>query len=302
MAGEAKKSVTIVEVGTRDGFQNLKRQIPTEDKIRIVNLLSEAGLKRIEVSSFVHPKWVPQLADAAEVFGKIDRKPGVSYGALIPNLRGLEEAIKNNVKEVAYVISASDRLNWENFNKSTAQSLSELSSIAERAREGGVNLRGIVAASFGCPFEGEVPIERVIEIALGFQRAGAFEVSLADTTGLANPLQVKETIEMVYNEIPYLDLSVHFHDTRRIGLANVYSAWEAGVGIFESSIAGLGGCPYAPGAPGNVATEGVVDMFEKMGVHTGVDLKKLLKCIRVVEEVRGKIEGDCRLGQRGQSR
>jgi len=278
------ESVTILEVGPRDGFQNVEPEIPTEDKVRIIDLLVDAGLKRIETSSFVHPRWIPQLKDAAEVFAKVRKMPGVSYSALIPNEKGLDRAIENGVKEVVYVVSASDSTSRSVFNKSTSESLAELSSIAEKAKGNGVSLRGIIACSFGCPFEGEVSVERVIEVAKEFQKMGVFEISLADSIGIANPRQVREVISKFLREVSNVPVSVHFHNTRGIGLANVYSAFEAGVTIFESSIAGLGGDPLTPGAPGNVATEGVVDMFHKMGVRTGVDLDKLVKCAEIVEE------------------
>jgi len=278
------ESVTILEVGPRDGFQNVEPEIPTEDKVRIIDLLVDAGLKRIETSSFVHPKWIPQLKDAAEVFAKVRKMPGVSYSALIPNEKGLDRAIENGVKEVVYVVSASDSTSRSVFNKSTSESLAELSSIAEKAKGSGVSLRGIIACSFGCPFEGEVSVERVIEVAKEFQKMGVFEISLADSIGIANPRQGREVISKFLREVSNVPVSVHFHNTRGIGLANVYSAFEAGVTIFESSIAGLGGDPLTPGAPGNVATEGVVDMFHKMGVRTGVDLDKLVKCAEIVRE------------------
>ena len=278
-------SVTIVEVGPRDGFQNVKREIPTGDKVKIIDLLSAAGLNCIEATSFTHPKWIPQLKDAAEVIRRITRRPGVVFSALIPNEKGLDRAIENGVEEVVFVISASEALNRENFNKSTSESLAELFTVAEKARRKGVRLRGTVAASFGCPFEGSVAMERVMEVAKAFQRAGASEVTLADTTGIAHPLQVRELLSRLLSELSHLPIALHFHDTRKIGLVNVYSAWQTGARIFESSIAGLGGCPYAPGAPGNVATESLVYMFHKMGVVTGVNLDRLLECAQITKEL-----------------
>ncbi|MDO8669925.1 MAG: hydroxymethylglutaryl-CoA lyase [Dehalococcoidia bacterium] len=284
MARSRTGAVTIVEVGTRDGFQSVAAEIPTEDKIKIIDLLAEAGITRIEASSFVHPKWVPQLKDAVEVFRGIAYRPGVSYSALIPNERGLDRAIEIGVKEVVYVVSASDSLNRSNFNRSTAESLAEVSAVAARAGEHGIRFRGVVAASFGCPFEGQVPVDKVIQVAQEFQRAGAFEVSLADTGGMAHPIQVRETLARFLHEVQGVDVSVHFHNTLGVGMANVLAAWESGIGIVESSIAGLGGCPYAPGAPGNVPTEGVVFMLHKMGVDTGVNLDKLLGCAELVRQ------------------
>jgi hydroxymethylglutaryl-CoA lyase len=277
-------SVTIVEVGPRDGFQNIKHEIPTKDKVKIINLLSASGLKRIEATSFTHPKWIPQLKDSAEVVRQIARRPGVAFSALIPNEKGLDRAIENKVEEVIFVISASDALNRSNFNKSTAESLAELSALAQKAKSSGVQLRGAVAASFGCPMEGNVPLEKVVEVASAFRHAGAFEVMLADTTGMAHPLQVRELVAKVSSELSGFPLALHFHDTRGIGLVNVYSAWQAGARIFESSIAGLGGCPYAPGAPGNVATESVVYMFHRIGVETSVNLDRIVECAQITRE------------------
>jgi len=281
-------SVTIIEVGPRDGFQNVKREISTEDKVKIIDLLSASGLKHIEATSFTHPKWIPQLQDAAEVIRGIAKRRGVVFSALIPNEKGLDRAIENGVKEVVFVVSASDALNRENFNKSTSESLAELSAIAQKAGSNGVRLRGAVAASFGCPFEGSVAMEKVIEVAKAFRSTGASGVTLADTTGMAHPLQVRELFSRLSAELADLPIALHFHDTRRIGLVNVYAAWEAGARIFESSIAGLGGCPYAPGAPGNVATESLVYMFHKMGVETGVNLDQVMECSQIT---KGTVSG-----------
>jgi len=285
------EAVTILEVGPRDGFQNVKPEIPVDDKVKVIDLLADAGLKRIEVSSFVHPKLIPQLKDAGEVFAKIRKKRGVSYSALIPNAKGLDRAIEVGVEEVVYVVSASDSVSRKVFNKSTSEALMELSSIAEKAKRNNVSLRGIIACSFGSPVEGEVTVERVIEIAKEFQKMSVFEVSLADTLGIANPRQVREFFVKFLEEVGNIPVSVHFHDTRGIGLANVYSAFETGVSIFESSVAGLGGDPLTPEAPGNVDTEGVVSIFHKMGVKTGVDLDKLLKCAEIVKETLRRIAG-----------
>ncbi|MDI6752842.1 MAG: hydroxymethylglutaryl-CoA lyase [Thermodesulfobacteriota bacterium] len=288
-------SVTVIEVGPRDGFQNVKVEVPTEEKVRIINLLSTSGLKRIEATSFTHPKWIPQLKDAAEVVRCLNRGPDVVFSALIPNEKGLDRAIENGVEEVVFVVSASDTLNRENFNKSTANSLAELADISQKAKRNGVRLRGAIAASFGCPFEGSVAVEKVIYVAKAFQKAGVGEVSLADTTGMAHPLQVRELLCRLFAEFSDLPLALHFHDTRRIGLVNVYSAWQVGARIFESSIAGLGGCPYAPGAPGNVATESLVYMFHRLGVETGIDLESLMECSRITKEVVGSIDPErCR--------
>jgi len=278
------QSVTIVEVGPRDGFQNIKKEIPTSDKVKIIDLLSASGLKRIEATSFTYPKWIPQLKDSGEVIRQIAKRPGVDISALIPNEKGLDRAVETGVGEVVLVISASDALNRSNFNKSTADSVAELSPLGDKAKRTGIRLRGAVAAAFGCPIEGRVPQEKVIEVARAFRRAGAFEVMLADTTGMAHPLQVQELFSKVTAELAGFPLALHFHDTLGIGLVNVFAAWQVGASIFESSIAGLGGCPYAPGAPGNVATESLVYLFQQTGVQTGVDFDRIMECARITRE------------------
>lgn len=283
--------VTILEVGPRDGFQNVKPEIPTEDKVRVIELLADAGLKRIEASSFVHPKLIPQLKDAAELFAKIRKKRGVTYSALIPNEKGLDRAIEAGVNEVVYVLSASDSVNRKVFNKALSESLGEVSLIAEKAKRDNIRLRGIIACSFGSLVEGEVTVDSVIEVAREFQKTGVSEISLADTYGIANPRQIRELLMEFLSEVSNMAISVHFHDTRGIGLANVYAAFEAGVTIFESSIVGLGGDPLTPEAPGNVATEGMVSLFHKMGIRTGVDLDRLLNCAEVVKETLRRIAG-----------
>lgn len=285
------EEAVLLEVGPRDGFQNVKVEIPTEDKVKIIDLLVNAGLKRIEVSSFVHPKWIPQLKDAEEVFAKIRKVAGVSYSALIPNEKGLDRAIASGVKEVVYVVSASESTSRKVFNKSTSEALAELFSLSAKAKSYGISLRGTIACCFGCSFEGEIPVEKVIEIGGEFRKAGVSMITLADSMGLAHPRQIKQVISKFLGEVSDLPISVHFHNTRGIGLVNVYSAFEAGITIFESSVAGLGGDPLTLGAPGNVATEEVVYMFHKMGIRTGVDLGKLLKCAEIVEETLRRISG-----------
>lgn len=285
------EEAVLLEVGPRDGFQNVKVEIPTEDKVKIIDLLVNAGLKRIEVSSFVHPKWIPQLKDAEEVLAKIRKVAGVSYSALIPNEKGLDRAIASGVKEVVYVVSASESTSRKVFNKSTSEALAGLFSLSARAKSYGISLRGTIACCFGCSFEGEIPVEKVIEIGGEFRKAGVSMITLADSMGLAHPRQIKQVISKFLGEVSDLPISVHFHNTRGIGLANVYSAFEAGITIVESSVAGLGGDPLTPEAPGNVATEGVVSMFHKMGIRTGVDLDKLLKCAEIVKETLRRIAG-----------
>lgn len=280
----AGEEVTILEVGPRDGFQNVSVEIPTEDKIRIVDELVAAGIKSIEVSSFVHPKWIPQLKDAEDVFARIRRLPGVSYSALIPNEQGLDRAMASRVTEVEYVVSASESTSRMVFNKSTAEALSQIPPLAEKAKRLGIRFRGTIACAFGCSVEGQVPADRVIAIGEQLRDAGAFMITLADSPGITHPRYVKELVSAFLERIHAVPVSVHFHNTRGIGLANVYAALESGIGIFESSIAGLGGDPLTPGAPGNVATEAVAYLFDKMGIKTGVDLERLFACARDVEE------------------
>ncbi len=280
-----KESVTIIEVGPRDGLQNLKKEIPTIQKLTMINHLVDSGIKRIEASSFVSPKWTPQFKDACELFTKIKKDKNVSYSALIPNEKGFDNALKCGVEEVVFVIVASDSLNRENFNKNTSESLKELSIIGAKAKASNIRLRGIIGGSFGCPFEGEVPVDRVIEIALALKNYGVFEISLADSIGIANPYQVKKVLFEFLQQISSLPISVHFHNTREVGIANVYAAFEVGIKIFESSITGLGGCPYAPGAPGNVSTESLVHLFNGMGVETGINMEKLLISAEYVNSI-----------------
>jgi hydroxymethylglutaryl-CoA lyase len=277
--------VHILEVGPRDGFQNVKVDVPTAEKIRIVDLLTEADLKRIEVSSFVNPKLIPRLRDAAEVFAGIQRRPSVSYSALIPNEKGLDRAIESKVDEVVYVISASDSVSRKVFNKGTEEALALIPGLAEKAKTSNVKLRGIIACAFGSLVEGEVTPQGVVDVARELEQAGCFEVSLADTFGIASPGHAGTLLSEFVGQMPHTPVSVHFHDTKGIGLANVYAAWEAGITTFEGSVAGLGGDPLTPEAPGNVATERMVNMFHRMGVDTGVDLDKLEDCARSVRDM-----------------
>lgn len=286
--------VTIVEVGPRDGLQNIAQLVPTDEKVRIVDLIAESGVPRIEVTAFVHPKWVPQLADSAELFSRIHQRPGVAYTALVPNARGLERAIEHGVKEVQFVICATDSMNRENQNKSTAETVAELPGMAQTAADNGVTLNGIVAVGFGCPYEGEVPIEKVYRVVEAFQNAGSPIISIADSTGIAQPEQVKDVFQSLHRQFPDVNFSVHLHDLG-IGLVNAYAAYEAGIRTFEGCVAGLGGCPYAADPGGNIATEGLVNMFHRMGVATGIDLPRLTQAGQYVR----KVVGECPEKQHG---
>lgn len=282
------EKVTILEVGPRDGFQNVAVQIPTEDKIRTVNELVEAGLKHIETSSFVHPKWIPQLKDAEEVFKSINKPSDVVFSALVPNERGLDRAIATGVTEVVYVVPASETTAKMVFNKTIAEALDLIEPMAKTASSNGVKFRATIACAFGCAFEGHVPLERVVSIGRRMQDAGTYLVTIADSMGVSGPGPIAERsaqfIDAMGKGYP---VSVHFHNTMGIGLVNCFAAIGAGVRIVESSIAGLGGDPLTPGAPGNVATEGLAYLLQKMEFSTGVDLEKLKNCATYI---RGRVD------------
>jgi hydroxymethylglutaryl-CoA lyase len=282
------KEISIREVGPRDGFQNIVDFIPTEEKVKIVNMLVHSGVSRLEVSSFVHPKWIPQLADAAEVFARIDKRPGVEYSVLIPNARGLERAIECGVPEVEWVISATDGSNKENVNMTVDESLAVIAQAAEKAKAHGIRILGAVANSLGCPYEGDVPVEKVIKVVKAYTDLGIEDIIIADSIGMAGPEQVKTLLTRLLKEFPDAKFSVHLHDILGIGPVNAYAAYEAGVTNFDSSISGLGGCPYQIHPGGNIATEELVHMFDKMGVNSGIELNKLLETSRYVRSIVGE--------------
>ncbi len=285
-----KSEVRVREVGPRDGFQNEPEVIRTADKVRLVELLGASGLKRIEVTSFVRPDVIPQLADAAEVLEAV-RLPGdVSVSVLIPNERGLERALplRPRFGEVNGFLSASETHNEKNVGRSVEESLSGLSRMFARASAEGLRCEGVISTSFGCPYEGHVPVARVLSIASQLAEFGCAEIGFGDTTGMANPVQVREFFAAAFEALPELELTAHFHNTRGQGLANVLAALDAGVDSFESSFGELGGCPVPPGATGNIATEDLVSMLHEMGVSTGVDLEALLVASRSAQEVLGR--------------
>lgn len=284
----AMKMATILEVGPRDGFQNLIEFIPTEKKAQIIHKLVDAGVNYIEYSSFSHPKWIPQLGDAAELFPLIRERPGVTYRALIPNEKGLERALSCGVKEVTWVIGATDRGNLANLNMTTAQSLEMVRRIGTRAQEAGAKFCGSIAYALGDPVEGDVPVEKLFEIVRVFRQVGAMDISIADSIGIANPLKIRKTFPQLMKEFPDMRWSIHLHNILGLGIANALAAWEAGVTILESSISGLGGCPYAPYPGGNVATEELVYMFDKLGVQTSINLDKLIKARDFVRTIVGE--------------
>jgi hydroxymethylglutaryl-CoA lyase len=287
--------VRIREVGPRDGFQNEPEVIESAEKVGLIDCLSATGLRRLEVTSLVRPDVIPQLADAEEVLRSIERRPEVSYTVLIPNERGLERALaiceeagERLFDEVNLFLSASETHNRKNVNRSIEESLQGLERVTELARSAGLRCEGVISVSFGCPYEGEVPVDRVLAIARRLADAGCEEVAFGDTTGMANPVQVSGFFEDARRELPAVELTAHFHNTRGQGLANVLSALEAGVDSFESSFGELGGCPVPRGATGNIATEDLVSMLHEMGVETGIDLERLLGCARRVQELLGR--------------
>ncbi len=269
--------VRIVEVGPRDGLQNEPGAVPTAAKIELIERLADAGLPAVEATAFVSPKWVPQMADHTEVLERIRRKPGVSYPVLTPNLKGFEAARAAGATEVAIFGAASEAFSRKNINCSIAESLERFRPVAEAARKAGIKVRGYVSCVLGCPYEGEVKPGRVADVAAALAEMGCYEVSLGDTIGVGTPGKTKILIEACARRVPIERLAGHFHDTYGQALANIYASLELGVATFDTSIAGLGGCPYAAGASGNVATEDVIYMLDGLGIKTGVDLQRLVE-------------------------
>jgi hydroxymethylglutaryl-CoA lyase len=283
-------SVRIREVGPRDGFQNEPETIASAEKVRLIDMLTDSGLSRVEVTSFVRPDVVPQLSDAEQVLGAVRRREGVSFSVLVPNERGLERALalRERFDEINVFVSASETHNRRNVNRSIEESLAGLERTLVVAGEAGLRCEGVISTSFGCPYEGEVSPERVFAIAERLAAAGCAEVGFGDTTGMANPRQVGEFFAAARARLGAIELTAHFHNTRGQGLANVMAALAQGVDSFESSFGELGGCPVPPGATGNVATEDVVSMLHEMGVETGVDLPRLIEASRAAQEVLGR--------------
>jgi hydroxymethylglutaryl-CoA lyase len=287
---DAPASVRIREVGPRDGFQNEPEVIATRDKVALIDALGRTGLRRLEVTSFVRPDVIAQLADGPEVLEAISVPPDVSLSVLIPNERGLDRALelRERFHEVNCFLSASETHNRKNVNRSIEESLAGLEQVLRRAREAGLRCEGVISVSFGCPYEGHVPPERVFEIARRLVAAGAQEIGFGDTTGMANPRQVREFFAAAFQALPEVELTAHFHNTRGQGLANVLAALEAGVESFESSFGELGGCPVPAGATGNIATEDLVSMLHEMGVQSGISLEALLDAARAAQRVLGR--------------
>ncbi len=287
----APAQVRIVEVGPRDGLQNEKTLIPTAAKIELIDRLSATGLRTVEATSFVSPKWVPQLADAAEVYTGITRRPGVAYPVLVPNLQGYERARAVGADEVAVFTAASEAFNRNNINASIDESIERFRPVLERAAADGVRVRGYVSTVLGCPFQGEVPLADVVRVARTLHTLGCYEVSLGDTIGIGTPAKARAMLRAVAAEVPMPALAIHFHDTRGQALANILACLEEGVAVVDAAVSGTGGCPYAPGASGNVASEDVVYMLEGMGIRTGVDLPALVATGRWLAALLGRSSG-----------
>ncbi len=290
-ASAAGDFVRIVEVGPRDGLQNESAMVATADKIELVDRLSATGLRSIEATSFVSPKWVPQLADAAEVMAGIHRRPGVSYPVLVPNEQGYERARAAGADEVAVFTAASEAFNRRNINASIDESIERFAPVLARAREDGVRVRGYVSTVLGCPYQGAVPVAEVVRVARRLHTLGCYEISLGDTIGVGTPHQAREMLLAVATEVPMPALAVHFHDTYGQALANVAACVEAGVRVADSAVAGTGGCPYAKGASGNVASEDLVYMLRGMGIETGIDLEALADTGRWLASRLGRSTG-----------
>jgi len=267
------RSVRIVEMGPRDGLQNEKATVSTDVKVKLIERLARAGLPAVEVGAFVSPKWIPQMADSADVFARLKRRPGTDYPVLVPNEKGLEAALEAGVEEIAVFGAASETFSRRNINCSIAESLERFRPVTAQALERGLKVRGYVSCVLGCPYEGAVPALKVAEVAAALLELGCYEVSLGDTIGIGTPVKARAMVETVAERVPRERLALHFHDTYGQALANIVACLEAGVAVVDSSVAGLGGCPYAKGASGNVATEDVLYMLRGMGIETGVDLE-----------------------------
>jgi hydroxymethylglutaryl-CoA lyase len=282
------RHVEVYEVGPRDGLQNELRTVPLKDKLRLIAALVEAGEKRIEVTSFVSPRWIPQLADAAELLERLPRPKDVVFSALVPNLKGLERAAQGQLPEAAVFMSASESHSKKNINKSIAEALEAAEAVAKQALAMGMRVRGYLSTVWGCPYEGKVEVSRVVELCERLASFGIYQLSLGDTIGIGIPSQTEEILQAVLRRVPVEKVALHLHDTRGTALANALVGLSLGVTTLDASIGGLGGCPYAPGAAGNLATEDLVFMLHGMGVDTGIDLAKLVAAGEVAQEIIGR--------------
>jgi isopropylmalate/homocitrate/citramalate synthase len=280
--------VKLVEVGPRDGLQNEAAMIPTATKVELIDRLADAGVPTIETTSFVSPKWIPQLADAAEVYQSIHRRPGTAYTVLVPNVTGLRRALKVGVEEIAVFTAASETFNRKNINVSIEESIERFVPVLELAKSHGLRVRGYVSCALGCPYEGPIAPEKVASVARELAQLGCYEISLGDTIGVGTPLQAQRMVSMVMQATEPAKLAVHFHDTRGQALANILACLQLGIATVDASVAGLGGCPYARGARGNVASEDLLYMLHGMGIETGVDLDKLVDAALFISDVLGR--------------
>lgn len=278
------KQVKIIEVGPRDGLQNESTPVPAEVKLELIHKLEQAGLLVIEVGSFVSPKWVPQMASSAEVYQSIQQKPGVSYPMLVPNLKGLESALAVGVKEIAIFAAASESFTQKNINCSIEESITRYGEVMAQARQHNLKVRGYVSCVLGCPYEGEIAADKVAEVSRQLYDLGCYEISLGDTVGVGTPVKAQQMVDAVARVVPVERLAAHFHDTYGQALANLFAVLQRGVSVIDSSVSGLGGCPYARGASGNVATEDVLYMLNGLGIETGVDMPKLLEAGRYISD------------------
>ena len=276
--------VRIVEVGPRDGLQNEAKTVSTEKKAEFINLLAAAGLKDIEVASFVHPKWIPQLADSQELVSQLKVVPDVRYSALVPNMKGLERAMASGIRRIAVFTAASETFNRKNINMSIQESMDVFKPVAAKALQEGISVRGYVSTCFVCPYEGPIAKEKVGDVAQALFDLGVDEVSIGDTIGAATPMDVEVTVRFLLEKLPAGKLAMHFHDTYGMAVANVYQALQLGITVFDSSAGGLGGCPYAPGASGNIATEDLVYLLDKLGIENGVSLKLLRRASHMIAQ------------------
>lgn len=283
MTTDARPRVHLVEVGPRDGLQNERIRLTADQKVAMIEGLVAAGMRDVEVGSFVHPKWIPQMADTGEVLGRIRKRDGCRYWALVPNMRGLEDALKAGAEHIAVFVSSSETHNKKNLNRTIDESLANIRETAEVALREGCMVRGYVSTVFGCPYEGDIDFGRVMDITGELLDLGCIQVSLGDTTGMGTPIQVRTSLERALERFPVEHLALHLHDTRGLAVANALVAVEVGMRTFDSSVGGMGGCPYAPGASGNVGTEDIVNMFEASGYDTGIHLDRLLRVSRRLE-------------------
>lgn len=282
---ENKPAVILTEVCPRDGFQSVSEWIPTETKVAIINKLIDCGFKQLEVTSFVHPKAIPQLKDSDEVLQQIKRSDDVKLRALVPNVRGLERAIAARVDKVKLMLSATDSHSISNANCTTIEALEKYEPLIERAKESGMGVSGSISVAFGCPFEGDVPVERLAMICERYEAFGITQISLADTTGMANPAKIKRNVRALREQFPNITFSLHLHNTRGMAFANAVAGYEEGILDFDSSTGGLGGCPYAPGASGNIATEDLLHGFEEMGIETNLSIDQVLDAAKYIQQL-----------------